>query len=130
MFGGALEQELLLQTERDAGGYALIAGTATDLRCLFALLSLCDVLVTGDTLALHAATGLGIPVVALFGPTSAAEIGLEERGIKLVPDLDCVCCYRTQCDRRPSCMDLILPERVLGAVTEIIMSGVAAPVHA
>ena len=33
-----------------------------------------DALLTGDTLALHIASAIGLPTVAVFGPTSPAEI--------------------------------------------------------
>jgi heptosyltransferase-2 len=74
--------------------------------------------VTGDTLALHVALGLEKRVVALFGPTSAAEIDLYGLGSKVVAPLDCVCCYNPVCDRSPSCMDSIGAERVYEQVVE------------
>lgn len=43
---------------------------ATDLRATSALLSLCRVLVTGDSGPMHLATAVNTPVVALFGPTT------------------------------------------------------------
>jgi ADP-heptose:LPS heptosyltransferase len=82
--------------------------------------------VTGDTLALHAALGLGKRVVALFGPTSAAEIDTYGLGAKIVPDLECTCCYRPECNRRPSCMDSIQVEQVAGALMDQLRS-VSAP---
>lgn len=42
----------------------------TDLRATSALLSLCRVLVTGDSGPMHLATAVDTPVVALFGPTT------------------------------------------------------------
>jgi ADP-heptose:LPS heptosyltransferase len=54
-----------------------------------------------------------VPVVALFGPTAAAEVDLQGNGTKILSDLDCLCCYRTTCTRQPSCMERIAPERVL-----------------
>lgn len=120
LFGGEPERELMAELVRGFPRYAVDTDTVGDLRRLFVLLGLCDVVVTGDSLALHAAVGLGVPVVALFGPTSAAEIDLEGRGVKLLPSLDCVCCYRTRCDRQPTCMDLIEAEPVLAAVRQML----------
>lgn len=120
LFGGELERDVMSELTQRCAQYAVSTDTAGDLRRLFALLAMCDVVVTGDSLALHAAVGLGVPVVALFGPTSAAEIDLEGRGTKLVPEMECVCCYRMRCDRRPSCMDRIYAERVLAAVHTIL----------
>jgi heptosyltransferase-2 len=58
-----------------------------------------------------------VPVVALFGPTSAAEIELYGRGEKIVPEgLPCLGCYLPTCDVDPHCQQLIQPEMVLAAV--------------
>jgi heptosyltransferase-2 len=120
LLGGERERELMDALAAEHPAYAVPTDTAGDVRRLFALLDLCEVVVTGDTLALHAAVGLGVPVVAVFGPTSAAEIDLQGNGVKIVPDLDCLCCYQTRCDRAPSCMDLITPAQVLAAMTELL----------
>jgi heptosyltransferase-2 len=49
-----------------------------------ALVDLCKVVVTSDSLALHVALALGKRVVAFFYPTSAAEIELYGRGVKVL----------------------------------------------
>lgn len=81
-----------------------------------ALVELCDVVVTGDTLALHLALSVRRPVVSLFGPTSAAEIELFGFGEKLVPQMECLVCYKETCDIKPACMDLITTDQVFAAV--------------
>jgi len=83
------------------------------------LINLCDVIVTGDTAALHLALVLKKPVVALFGPTSAAEIDLFGRGIKIISKIPCVTCYNRKCDKKPNCMDLITVEEVFNAVKKL-----------
>ncbi|MGQ9603135.1 MAG: glycosyltransferase family 9 protein [bacterium] len=92
----------------------------SSLRELFVLIDLCDLIVTGDTLSLHASVGLGKRVVALFGPTSPYEIELYGLGTKIVSPIECVPCYRQSCDLRPNCMDLITPEQVFDAVRKEI----------
>ena len=83
----------------------------------FALVSLSDVFLTADTLALHAATALKKKIVALFGPTSAAEIDdYDGRIIKIQSNLDCLVCYKTRCDYNPNCMNTISPERVFESI--------------
>jgi heptosyltransferase-2 len=81
-----------------------------------ALVGQTHVLITADTLALHIGLALGRQVVALFGPTSHAEIDLCAEGEKLFAELDCLGCYLNDCDKSPDCMDLITPEMVLAAV--------------
>ncbi len=86
------------------------------LRQFFQVVDLCDTVVTGDTLALHAALGLKKRVVALFGPTSHNEVDLYELGIKIVSPIECTACYKQRCDRKPNCMDLVSVDQVYGAV--------------
>ncbi|MDE2335254.1 MAG: glycosyltransferase family 9 protein [Rhodospirillales bacterium] len=66
------------------------------------------VLLCGDTLALHGATAIGLPTVAVFGPTSLPEI--EDFGglvSKVAADgLDCLGCYG-DCDKQRHCMALL-----------------------
>ena len=82
-----------------------------------ALVDLCDAVVTGDTFALHVACARKKPTIALFGPTSAAEIELYGRGEKITPEgFDCLGCYLPRCDKQPYCQERILPETVLAAV--------------
>jgi len=81
-----------------------------------ALIQRCDVVVTGDTMAMHVAIAGDVPCVALFGPTCEQEITLYGHGEKLVTSLPCSPCYRRACERSPSCMDSISTDRVLEAV--------------
>jgi ADP-heptose:LPS heptosyltransferase len=120
LFGGDEEVERNRMIKRIAGKGLIDTGCHNSLRQFMALVNLCDVLVTADSLGLHVALGLGKKVVALFGPTSAAEIDVYGRGIKIVPDSECACCYLRQCDREPSCMDEIDVESVFDAVTKLI----------
>lgn len=81
-----------------------------------AVLNRCDLVVTGDTFALHAALGLGKRVVCLVGPTSAAELELYEQGEILQGEIDCLGCYLTRCDKDPYCMKLLSADQVYDAV--------------
>jgi len=101
-------------------GSCIDGGNDNTLRDFAARLALCSLLVTGDTMALHMATAFSMPVVALFGPTSLAEIELYDKGHKLQADeLDCLCCY-SRCDKHPDCMESIPVDRVLTAVLDLL----------
>ena len=91
-------------------------GTNNSLRQFFALMSLPSVVVTGDTMALHVATALKKPTICLFGPTSANEIEDYGRVVKIQPALDCLVCYKMDCDFQPNCMDSISVADVLNAI--------------
>ncbi|MDR2772864.1 MAG: glycosyltransferase family 9 protein [Elusimicrobiota bacterium] len=79
----------------------------------FAMINLCDVILCGDTMALHAALGLKKNVVVIFGPTSAAEIEVYGRGSKIFADKKCLCCYKPNCDKKETCMDAVKTETVI-----------------
>jgi len=91
-------------------------GCGNPLRHFAALVGYCDVVVTGDTLAMHIALALKRRAVILFGPTSAPEIETYGLGEKIIPDMTCLSCYKTSCDFVPNCMDLISVEMVQRAV--------------
>ncbi|HMN49265.1 MAG TPA: glycosyltransferase family 9 protein [Ignavibacteriaceae bacterium] len=95
-------------------------GTNNSLRQFFSLLDLCDVLVTSDTMALHAATALKKKIVCLFGPTSNTEIEDYGRIEKVIPDLDCLVCYKPKCDFEITCMGSITSDMVYEKVMESI----------
>jgi heptosyltransferase-2 len=101
-------------------GSVVDTGTDNTLRDFASRLDLCRVLVTGDTLALHVGVALGKKVVALFGPTSAAEIELYGDGAKVFTgELDCLCCYG-DCHKSPHCQDLISVDMVLAALAPFV----------
>ena len=74
------------------------AGTDNGLLTFAALIGLCDLLVTSDSLALHVAVARRVRVVAFFAPTSAAEIELFGRGEKVVSTAPDYCSYRPDAD--------------------------------
>lgn len=120
LFGGEEEKERNAAIRKAAGKALIDTGCGNSLREFIALLGLCDLVVTSDSLGLHAALGLGKKVVGLFGPTSAAEIDMYGRGVKVIADSDCACCYLRDCERRPSCMERITAGRVYAAVRGLL----------
>lgn len=122
LFGGREEVARNAGIKEAVGAGVIDTGCHNSLREFMALVDLCDLLVVSDTLGLHVALGLGKKVVGLFGPTSAAEIDVYGRGIKIVPDTDCACCYLRACGRKPSCMDRISARMVREAV-ETVLAG-------
>ncbi len=79
-----------------------------------AIMKQCDVIFCGDTLALHIATALGVPALAVFGPTSLTEIYDYEGLIDKVhaEGLDCLCCY-SDCRKGDDCMSVISIEYLI-----------------
>jgi heptosyltransferase-2 len=116
LLGGPAEQERNDRLKGASRVPLLDPGCDNTARHFAALLSHSDVVVTGDTLAMHLSLALGKRTVVLFGPTSAAEIELYGLGEKVVPDMTCLSCYKTSCDFAPNCMDLISTDMVERAV--------------
>jgi len=92
------------------------------LRHFASIINQCRVVLSSDSLAMHFAIALRKRVVAFFGPTSAAEIELYGLGEKLVSPIDCVVCYKRQCDFKPNCMDLLSVEEVFKSMERQIKS--------
>ena len=63
-----------------------------------ALVALCDLLVTSDSLALHMAIAQDVRAVAFFAPTSAAEIELYGHGEKVASTAPDYCSYKADAD--------------------------------
>ncbi|MCK6552759.1 glycosyltransferase family 9 protein [Myxococcota bacterium] len=91
----------------------------------------CDVVVAGDTGPLHVARALGIPVVALFGPTSERRHGFEPADHVLAVDLPCRPCSAHGQHVCPEvhhrCMRELAAERVVGAVAAVLRGPGGSP---
>ena len=127
LLGGPGEQGRNERLKAASSVPLLDPGCNNTVRHFAALLKHCDVVVTGDTLAMHLALALERRTVVLFGPTSAAEIELYGLGEKVVPDMTCLSCYKTSCDFVPNCMDLISTEMVERALARQLAIAGAAP---
>lgn len=88
----------------------------TNLRQLMGLISLGRVFVTNDTGPMHIASALGIPVVAIFGPTDPKATGPFRRpSVVLKKDAPCWPCAYRSCPYDHRCMTGIGPEEVFSA---------------
>ena len=91
-----------------------------------ACLARAKVLVSGDTGVMHMATGVGTPVVALFGPTVSAFgfFPYQGRAAVLEQAMDCRPCSTMGTARCPlghhRCMIDTLPDQVAAAVERLV----------
>ena len=118
LFGGPLERAQNQDLLQSVSAPVFDTGCENDVRHFAALTAACTVMVSGDSLAMHVALAVGTRTVVLFGPTSHAEIELFGMGEKVVPDLDCLVCYKQECDFVPNCMESITVGRVRQAVLQ------------
>jgi heptosyltransferase-2 len=121
LYGGAGEEEFNARLEEKLSSSRVVnVNTKNSAREFGTMLSLCDVVVTGDTLGLHIASALGKKHVVLFGPTSDAEIDVYGCGVKITADFPCRSFYRPTCDAEPCCIRSIPAERVFAAVERLL----------
>src|SRR5438874_10849554 len=111
---------------RHLGSKAVNAGGGFTLQETGACLGRATVLVSGDTGVMHMATGVGTPVVALFGPT-VGQFGFfpyRARAAVLERALDCRPCSATGTAACPlghhRCLADITPEGVAAAVERLL----------
>jgi heptosyltransferase I len=91
----------------------------TKVGLLPALLSRASLLITNDSGPMHVAAAVGTPVVALFGPTSAARTGPYGVGHNvLTKKVPCSPCFSRSCHNSVplECLRTVSPDQVLAAV--------------
>lgn len=90
----------------------------TDLRLLAGVLARCQVFVSNDSGAMHLAAALGVPVVAIFGPTDervTAPLGNHDI---LLEQVFCRPCMLRDCPIDHRCMKRVSVDRVSAAAAE------------
>ena len=99
----------------------------TDLRLLAGILAQCQVFVSNDSGAMHLAAALGVPVVAIFGPTDervTAPLGSHDI---LLEQVFCRPCMLRDCPIDHRCMKRVSADRVLAAAVARLWTDRAAP---
>lgn len=124
--GGPDDRGLAQQLEAEGTGAAVSAAGECSLQETGALLERARVVVSGDTGVMHMATGVGTPVVALFGPT-VEQFGFfpyRARSIVLERGLDCRPCSTTGTATCPlghhRCLADITPAEVAAAIERLV----------
>jgi heptosyltransferase-2 len=125
VIGGPADRVIAAEIAGSAGGMAASAAGELDLQASGALLRRARVAVTGDTGPMHLASGVGTPLVALFGPT-VRQFGFfpyRARSVVLERDLPCRPCSSKGSPRCPlghhRCLEDIAPEDVLKTMLEL-----------
>lgn len=122
--GGGAETDLCDGIAADLPGVFNLAG-ATSLGQLFALLEGSRVVVANDSGAPHAAAALGVPVVVIFGSTSAVwtrPLGGQVRVVR--EPVHCSPCFLAECPTQLECYQGIESDRVCAEVMDAMSGGV------
>ncbi len=103
-----------LESSRNIAGKLSPVGSA-------ALMSRCQAYVGVDSGPMHMAAFLGLPIVAIFGPTDPCKVGpYSKRSIVLRNEsLDCLACRKSSCANL-RCMDEIDPKTVYESLRTLL----------
>jgi ADP-heptose:LPS heptosyltransferase len=120
LLGGPCEVERNARIAEQARFPLVNTGNDNSIRNFCGIVGNCEIIVTGDTLAMHLAIGLKVPVLLLMGPTCHQELELYGRGAKVISDFECSPCYLSVCSEEVSCMQAIRPEDVYKVAAGLI----------
>ncbi len=95
----------------------------TSLKEMGAILKLSHLLVTNDSGPMHIAAALGVPTLAIFGPTSPRLQGPYGNISEIVRNekLDCLECNLTRCPIGNLCMTQLDPENVFSRLQALLV---------
>jgi len=103
-----------------------LAGKTT-VREMMALLALSSFLVTNDSGPMHIGAALGVPLVAIFGPTDWRRTSPWSRDARIVRvEVDCSPCMLRECNRGHECMLGVTAAMVIEAARELRPNGLGS----
>lgn len=122
LFGSGSERDLCEQVAGLLNGCRVTnyAGQTT-LSEFIDLASECEVFLTNDSGAMHIASALGVPTVAIFGATDDAATGPTGALARVVREpVDCSPCLLRECPIDHRCMTRVTAERVATEALKIV----------
>jgi heptosyltransferase-2 len=121
---------LVLGSPSERGIADRVAGTiegalnlcgSTGLTEAMGIIGCCSIFVTNDSGLMHVASALGVPTVAVFGPTDPVETGpLGGLASIVMEKSQCSPCFRKECPTDHRCMLAVSPERVFKEMERLI----------
>ena len=124
LFGSRQERPLcqaMAEAIRRAGRPVLNLAGETTLATFIGLAAACRVFLTNDSGAMHVASALGVPTVAVFGPTEYFATSPAGPTNALVREpVDCSPCMLRDCPIDHRCMTKISAERVAETAFELL----------
>lgn len=120
----ATAREIAQSVDRRAAAHVVDLTGATAIDGLAGVFALARACVSNDSGAMHVAAAVGVPLVALFGPTREHETApLTRAGGRtevLTHDVWCRPCMLRECPIDHRCMKGITPHRVLAALERLM----------
>ncbi len=119
VFGAAAERELAESVAREIPGARNLGGQTT-LREFIDLVACCRLFLCNDSGAMHVASALGVPTVAVFGATDDVTTGPTGSHALVVREhAECSPCLLRECPIDHRCMTRVTAERVIEAARSL-----------
>ncbi len=121
ILGGVSESALALEAEAALGGAPLQLQGKTSLGELIGVLSQLSLFLANDSGPMHLAAALGVPTLAVFGPTDPSETGpLGPRATFVREPVECSPCLYRDCPIDHRCMERVGVARVYEAAMGLV----------
>jgi len=122
--GDPTEREMAQGIRTQAASKPVVLAGRTTVRQYAAILKRCALFVGNDNGPMHMAAALGVPVVALFGPSNPAEWGPRGTHAEVLYNgLDCRGCFHPTCTRgEANCMRQIGVDDVFAAAVRLLVA--------
>ncbi len=132
LFGDQKDHDLIERISSCTKDQKLLRAVNLPLGKLMSLIQRCDCFISNDSGPMHVASALGVPVVAIFGPTHP-KLGFSPKGsqnVVLTANVKCSPCSlhgERKCRKQSRyCMDLIEPEMVADAVQMLLKKRISS----
>jgi heptosyltransferase II len=124
VFGSPEERELCAQVFKaveSAGVTAVNLAGKTELAEFIELAAACRLYLTNDSGAMHIASALGVPTIAVYGPTNELATGPPgPRSAVVREPVECMRCMHRDCPIDHRCMTRVSANRVADAALELL----------
>jgi heptosyltransferase-2 len=131
IFGSADERGLCARVAGLVEGRGISARSfagRTDLQGFLELAAACRGMLANDTGSMHVADALGVPTIAVFGPTSPVATGPTGPRSQIVRvDVDCGPCLLHQCPQDHRCMTGVSSGSVAAALVTLVRRSSRTP---
>lgn len=127
VFGSTSERDLCAGVASDTSGCNLAGSTS--LREFIELASVCRSFLTNDSGAMHVASALGVPTVAVFGATDDTTTGPTGPARVVRAHAECSPCLLRECPIDHRCMTRVTSEQVAAAALQLREECVPAWTH-
>jgi heptosyltransferase-2 len=121
LFGSAGERSLCESVAQKMDVKLLNLAGETTLSEFIDLAAACRLFLTNDSGGMHVASALGVPTVAVFGPTNEIATGPTGPFASVVREpVHCAPCLKRECPIDHRCMTRLLPDKVARVALELV----------